>query len=151
MTFTHPQGTHGARQPRGPLLAFINRRMASRIRRKGGSAAGGDTIVLTTIGRKSGQERPVPVASFPSPDGGWYVVASAAGAANNPAWYLNLAAHPDDVTVETGGEKVAVSAAELHGEERAAAWKLVVTTAPGFAGYADKTDRELPVVHLTRR
>ncbi|MFC8598951.1 nitroreductase/quinone reductase family protein [Isoptericola sp. NPDC057191] len=151
MTFTHPQGTRGARQPRGPVLAWINRRMASRIRRKGGRAGGGDAIVLTTIGRKSGQERPVPVASFPSDDGGWFVVASAAGAANNPAWYLNLAAHPDRVTVETAGEKLAVSATELHGAERAAAWEQITATAPGFAGYAQKTDRELPVILLTRR
>lgn len=151
MTFTHPQGTRGARQPRGPFLAWMNRRMASRIRRRSGGSGAGDTLVLTTIGRRSGEERPVPVASFPAGDGSWYVVASAAGAAKNPAWYLNLAAAPDRATVETGGEKVPVSATELHGEERAEVWRSITATAPGFARYGERTDRELPVIRLTRR
>jgi len=42
-------------------------------------------------------------------------VASAAGAARNPAWYYNLAAHPDQVWIETAGRK---AAEQLHGAER---------------------------------
>jgi hypothetical protein len=45
-------------------------------------------------------------------------VASAAGAARNPAWYHNLAAHPDQVWIETAGRKAAVTAEQLHGAER---------------------------------
>jgi len=78
-------------------------------------------------------------------------VASAAGAASNPAWYLNLAAHPDRATVTIGGRTIPVSARELHGQERAAAWATVTTVSPGFAGYEKKTDRELPVIRLSPR
>jgi F420H(2)-dependent quinone reductase len=45
-------------------------------------------------------------------------VASAAGAARNPAWYYNLAAHPDQVWIETASRKAAVTAEQLHGAER---------------------------------
>jgi deazaflavin-dependent oxidoreductase (nitroreductase family) len=78
-------------------------------------------------------------------------VASAGGAANNPAWYYNLAADPDNVTIETRGRKVAVTARELHGPERDEAWKQITTASPRFAQYQEKTDRLLPVIRLTPR
>ena len=146
MTFTYPQGTRGARQPRGRFLAGRNRRIARRAGR-----ATGDLLALTTIGRKTGQERSTPVGGFPGGGGSWIVVASAAGAAANPSWYLNLAAHPDRATVTTGGRTVPVVAEELHGAERAAAWRVVTSTSPGFAQYQSRTDRELPVIRLTPR
>ncbi|MEL7978214.1 nitroreductase/quinone reductase family protein [Isoptericola sp. F-RaC21] len=151
MTFTYPQGTRGSRQPRGRFLAWINRRTARRVGARAGTGRPGDRLALTTIGRKSGQERSTPVAGFPAEGGGWIVVASAGGAPANPAWYLNLAARPDRVTVTTGGRTVPVVAEELHGAERDAAWATVTSVAPGFADYARKTDRELPVIRLTPR
>jgi deazaflavin-dependent oxidoreductase (nitroreductase family) len=78
-------------------------------------------------------------------------VASAAGAARNPAWYHNLAAHPDQVQIEVGGHKIAVTAEELHGAERDEAWRQITATAPRFAQYQQKTDRELPVIRLMPR
>jgi deazaflavin-dependent oxidoreductase (nitroreductase family) len=54
----------------------------------------------------------------PGQDDSWLIVASAAGAARNPAWYYNLAAHPDQVWIETAGRKAAVTAEQLHGAER---------------------------------
>lgn len=145
-TFTYPQGTRGGHQPRGRFLAGRNRRVARRAGR-----ATDDLLALTTIGRKTGQERSTPVGGFPDGDGSWIVVASAAGAKENPAWYLNLAAHPDRATVTTGGRTVPVVAEELHGDERDAAWRRVTTASPGFARYQAKTDRELPVIRLTPR
>ncbi|MFE5290595.1 nitroreductase/quinone reductase family protein [Isoptericola sp. NPDC056618] len=146
MSFTHPQGTRGAHQPRGRFLAGRNRRVA---RRAGRST--GDLLALTTIGRRTGQERSAPVGGFPGGNGSWIVVASAAGARANPSWYLNLAAHPDRATVTTGGRTVPVVAEELHGVERAAAWRTVTSVSPAFARYQDRTDRELPVIRLTPR
>src|SRR4051794_33588206 len=110
-----------------------------------------NALVLTTIGRTSGEERATPVAWFPATGGGWLVVASANGAAKNPAWYLNLAAHPDRATIEVSGRKVAVTAEELHGAERDEAWRQIVAAAPRFAGYEKKTDRQIPVIRLTER
>ncbi len=108
-------------------------------------------LVLTTIGRKSGVERTTPVGWFPGKDGSWLIVASAAGAPGNPAWYHNLAAHPDKVQIELAGRKIPVIAEQLHGAEREEAWRQIIAAAPRFAQYQQKTDRELPVIRLASR
>lgn len=46
------------------------------------------------------------------------------------------------------GRKVAVTAEQLHGSDRAEPWRQITTAAPRFAGYESKTDRELPVIRL---
>lgn len=152
MTFSHPRGTRGSRPPHGRMVRWVNKIAMSRIRRSGGTFMGMDTLILTTVGRKSGQPRSTPVGWFPGPgDDSWIVVASAAGARSNPAWYLNVAAHPDQVTIEVVGESIPVTARELHGTERDDTWAAITTAAPRFAQYEQKTDRQLPVIELTRR
>lgn len=151
MSFDTRNGTRGARQPRaGRLMRWFNQRAANRIRRKG-TFMGFEGLVLTTVGAKSGAERTTPVGWFPGEDGSWVIVASAAGAPKNPAWYYNLAANPDQVWIEVDGRKVAVTAEQLHGAEREEAWQRVITTAPRFAQYQEQTDRELPVIRLVQR
>jgi deazaflavin-dependent oxidoreductase (nitroreductase family) len=144
MTFDSRNGTRGAWQPRGLLVKLGNKLAMGRIRRKPG-----DLLILTTIGRKSGAERESPLRWFPDPDG-WLIVASAGGAPANPAWYYNLKANPDKVKVRIGGETTAVTAEQLHGDEYAAAWQMITSTAGQFAGYQQKTDREIPVIRLRR-
>jgi deazaflavin-dependent oxidoreductase (nitroreductase family) len=150
MSFNTPNGTRGARQPRaGFMMKMFNQRTMNRLSRKGGGKfMGMDALVLTTIGSKSGAERSSPVAWFPGKDDSWLIVASAGGAPKNPAWYYNIAAHPDRVRIEMAGRKVAVTAEQLHGAERTEAWRQITTAAPRFAGYEGKTDRELPVIRL---
>lgn len=149
MSFDTMAGTHGARQPKGRVLRWMNALMARRIGR-GSKFMGFDALVLRTTGRKSGEERRTPVGWFPGPDGSRLIVASAAGAPKNPAWYYNLAANPD-VLIDIDGKTVAVRAEQLHGAERAEAWERITTAAPRFAEYQLKTDRELPVIKLTER
>lgn len=152
MSFNTPNGTHGATQPRaGRLMRWFNGWNMKRIRQKGGKVMGMDALVLTTVGRKSGAERSSPVAYFPDGNDAWLVVASANGAANNPAWYYNIAAHPDQVRVELAGRKVAVAAEQLHGQAREDAWRRIKKELPRFAKYEQKTDRELPVIRLQAR
>ena len=149
MSFTSVDGTRGARQPSGRFLRWMNKWMMNRIRRTGKAPLMGfNALVVTTIGRKSGLERSTPVGWFPGKDGTWLIVASAAGAAKNPDWYHNLAAHPDRVQIEMAGRKVSVIADELHGKEREEAWQGIVTASPQFAKYREQTDREIPVIHL---
>jgi deazaflavin-dependent oxidoreductase (nitroreductase family) len=151
MAFDTPAGTRGARQPRaGLMMRWVNKTSASRIRRKG-KTMGFNALVLSTIGAKTGAERTNPVGWFPGPDGSWLIVASAAGAAHNPAWYHNIAAHPDKVTIEIDGRTVPVTAEQLHGAERDQAWQQITAAAPRFAQYQRKTDRELPVIRLAPR
>ncbi len=148
MTFETRNGTRGARQPGGRVMVWINKLMTRRVRRTG-RGPGFKALVLTTVGRKTGATRETPVGWFSGDDGSYLIVASAAGAAKNPAWYYNLAAHPDRVQIETGdGHKISVTAQELHGSDRDEAWQQITTTAPRFADYQHKTDRELPVIRL---
>jgi deazaflavin-dependent oxidoreductase (nitroreductase family) len=105
-------------------------------------------MVLTTVGAKSGLQRSTPVGSFPSNDGSWVIVASAAGGRKNPAWYHNLAAHPDQVQIEAAGRKVAVVAEQLHGADRDRAWQQITVAARRYVKDASKTDRRLPIIRL---
>jgi deazaflavin-dependent oxidoreductase (nitroreductase family) len=151
MGFDTPIGTRGARQPRaGLILRLINKNAASRFRRTG-KMMGFCGLILTTVGARSGAERTSPVGWWPGPDGSWLIVAAAAGAARNPAWYHNIAAHPDRVQIEVDGRKIRVTARQLHGAERTEAWRQVTAATPRFAQYQRKTDRELPVIHLVPR
>lgn len=150
MSFDTRKGTRGARQPNGWLMRLMNKVMARQIR-KGGRPMGMNALVLVTVGRKSGLPRENPVGWFPGPDGSWLIVASAAGAAGNPAWYYNLSAHPKLVRVEIGSQSTAVNAEQLAGAQRAEAWRQITAAAPRFAEYQTKTDRELPVIRLVPR
>lgn len=151
MSFDTRAGSRGARQPKGRVLRWMNNLMARRIRRRGGKFMGFDALVLRTIGRKSGAERTTPVGWFRAADGSRLIVASAAGAPGNPAWYYNLAAHPDQVQIDVDGKTIDVHAEQLHGLERDEAWELIVTASPRFAEYQVKTDRELPIIRLVER
>jgi deazaflavin-dependent oxidoreductase (nitroreductase family) len=91
------------------------------------------------------------VMPFPEGDDAWLIVASKGGAASHPAWFYNLAAHPDQVEVEVEGRKTAVTPQTLTGEERATAWQRITRERPNFASYETKTDRQIPVVRLTAR
>ena len=106
---------------------------------------------LTTIGAKSGVERTVPLRVFKDGPDQWLVVASLAGAPQNPAWLHNLAAHPDQVTLQVDGQRLPVTPETVDGPEREAVWQRIISEAPDFAGYQSGTDRVIPVVRLTRR
>jgi deazaflavin-dependent oxidoreductase (nitroreductase family) len=151
MSFDTPAGTRGAHQPSGPFFRWMNTFMSRRLRRKGGKMMGFNALVLTTVGAKSGAKRTNPVGWFPGQDGSWLIVASAAGAARNPAWYYNIGAHPDEVQIEVDGRTIRVTAEQLHGPERDGAWQQIIAAAPRFARYEQKTDRVLPVIRLASR
>ena len=151
MSFDATAGTRGGRQPAGFAARLSNKVIAGRVRKGGAKFLGFNALVLTTVGAKTGAERATPVGWFPGPDDSRLIVASAAGATGNPAWYYNLAAHPDQVQIEVQGRKTAVVADQLHGPEREAAWQQIITAAPRFAQYQRKTDRELPIIHLAPR
>jgi deazaflavin-dependent oxidoreductase (nitroreductase family) len=151
MAFDTPAGMRGARQPHAGLRRrWVNRTAAGRIRRSG-KMMGFNALILTTV---RGQERgraQNPVGWFPGKDDSWLIVASAAGAARNPAWYHNIAAHPDKVRIEVNGQTIPVTAEQLHEAERDQALQQITASAPRFAQYQRKTDRELPVIRLVRQ
>jgi len=152
-TFDARPGTRGARQPSRRLLLWINGFVARRVRKGGKNPPGFDfdLLLLTTTGRKSGLERTTPLGWGPDGNGGWLIAASANGAAGIPSWYHNLAAAPDKARIEINGATIPVSAEQLHGTEREAAWQTLTAAIPRLGKYPEKTDREIPVIRLTPR
>ncbi|GAA3837050.1 nitroreductase/quinone reductase family protein [Sphaerisporangium flaviroseum] len=114
----------------------------------GGPFEGGDLLLLTTTGAKSGQEHTVPLGYVRDGDL-LLVVGSAAGAPRHPAWYHNLLAHPM-VRVELGTEVFEAIAVPAEGARRDRLFEHIVRAAPGYADYQAATSRILPVVVLER-
>ncbi|WP_083883850.1 nitroreductase/quinone reductase family protein [Nocardia higoensis] len=152
MSFDTANGTRGARQPdTGLFMRTLNKIATSRIKKNGKFFGGMDALLLTTVGRKTGVERTSPLGYLKKPDGTYLVVASAAGAPKNPAWYYNLAAAPDKARIQIADRIIEVTAEQLQGEERESTWREIVALAPKMGEYQSKTDRQLPVIRLTPR
>jgi deazaflavin-dependent oxidoreductase (nitroreductase family) len=144
-----PSGTHGSTIHGKSMMRAGNSVYAGLYRLLGGKVVGGKTLILTTTGARSGQERTAMIARFPDGSGRWLVVASNSAAAQQPAWLINLAKNPDKVWAQVGSERSKVTPDILKGDERAEAWKRIVAASPNFGKYQTKTDREIPVVRLT--
>jgi deazaflavin-dependent oxidoreductase (nitroreductase family) len=106
-------------------------------------------LLLTTTGRSSGEARTTPLIHRTDGDR-WVVVASKGGAPQNPGWFENLRANPD-ATIEVRDQRVPVRATAAEGDERARLWSLMAEVWPAYDDYQAKTDREIPVVILSRR
>ncbi len=77
------------------------------------------------------------------------VIASNAGAHDDPDWYRNLAVDPA-VGVEVGEERYRAIASTLDGADRAAAWATITRLYPFFADHQAGISRTIPVVALAR-
>jgi deazaflavin-dependent oxidoreductase (nitroreductase family) len=106
------------------------------------------SLILTTIGAKTGLKRDAHLTAFPEGDG-WLVVGSKGGSPTHPAWYINMARNPDQVWVEAGNRRTRVKPETLEGADRAKAWRRIVAEYGNYGAYEKKTDREIPVVRLT--
>jgi deazaflavin-dependent oxidoreductase (nitroreductase family) len=107
------------------------------------------TLLLTTTGRRSGEERTTPLIYQRNGDR-YVIVASQGGADEHPAWYLNLSADPN-VEVQVKDDRFEATASTAEGEERERLWELMTATWPAYDRYQTKTDRQIPVVVLTPR
>jgi deazaflavin-dependent oxidoreductase (nitroreductase family) len=116
--------------------------------RVGWRAAGMTVLDLTTIGRRSGQARSVLLPSPVQESETWVIVASRGGDDHHPAWFLNLREHPDVEVRMKGKPKQSMRARVATPEERTRLWPQVTATYKGYAGYQEKTDREIPLVFL---
>ena len=116
--------------------------------RLGWTAANMPVLELTTIGRRSGQPRSVMLTS-PHRDGDRIViVASKGGEDTHPAWLLNLRENPQVTVSMKGAPGVAMIARVASPEERERLWLVVAEKQARYAGYQERTDREIPLVLL---
>ena len=110
---------------------------------------GSTILLLTTTGRKTGNESTTPLIYDLDGDGNPVIVASKGGAPEHPGWFLNIEKTPE-VGVQILGETFRARARVVEGEERERLWALMNEMWPHYAEYQEKTDREIPVVVLER-
>jgi deazaflavin-dependent oxidoreductase (nitroreductase family) len=107
------------------------------------------TMRLTTVGRRSGKERSVILGYYE--DGTNLVTMAMNGWADpEPAWWLNLQAHPD-ATVELKDGKRQITGRAVTGAERDRLWAKWSEMGDDPNGYAWRRSRETAVVVLEPR
>jgi deazaflavin-dependent oxidoreductase (nitroreductase family) len=122
---------------------FVYRLTAGRF---AGRVQGLTILLLTTNGRRSGNERTVPLGAFE--DGGAYIVtASNAGSDVHPSWFFNLRSD-SLVRIQVGARSTNARAHILEGTERARLWSHLVSLSPGYRRYERSTRRVIPLVAL---
>lgn len=137
-----------------PIIKAMSRLNTWAYRATGGRLGGrflrgAPVLLLTTVGRRSGQPRVAPLIYLR--DGERLVlVASKGGMDHHPLWYRNLAADPQ-VTVQIGREVLPMRARTADAAEREALWPRLLAIYPDYADYQARTARRIPVVILEPR
>jgi proline iminopeptidase len=109
---------------------------------------GSTVLLLTTTGRRTGEEHTTPLIYGRDGDN-VVIVASKGGAPQHPGWYRNLAKTPE-VGVQILGEQFRARARAAEGEERERLWRRMNEIWPHYDEYQTRTEREIPVVVLER-
>jgi len=158
-----PRGTRGVewrRLPRPAMSAMFGlshlafAALGGRMR-----IQGRPLLELETIGARSGVRRHAVLGWFPDTSSdsassastradSWVVVASNAGAAAHPDWFLNMAKHPDQVWIAIAKRRIRVVPETLEGAERERAWNEITSLAPAYGRYQENTDRIIPIIRL---
>lgn len=103
-------------------------------------------MLLTTVGRKSGKSRTIPLL-YLAEDSHWAIVASNGGDDRHPAWWLNLKANPA-ATIQVRRTLKQVRAREASEREQSVLWPRFVKMHSGYQTYQQRTKRKIPVVIL---
>ncbi|MBN6033483.1 nitroreductase family deazaflavin-dependent oxidoreductase [Amycolatopsis sp. 195334CR] len=110
---------------------------------------GAPVLILTTKGRKTGQDRKFALI-YQEHEGDYVVVASKGGADAHPGWYLNLQDNPE-VKVQVKADRFTARARTADEQEKAVLWPKMAAVWPDYDDYQKKTDRPIPVVVLERQ
>jgi deazaflavin-dependent oxidoreductase (nitroreductase family) len=102
-------------------------------------------IIVTMRGARTSAVRKIALMRVEH-GGAYALVASKGGAPDNPDWYANLLANPNEVTVQDGPEPFAVRVREIDGAEYDEWWERSVRAFPQYSEYKAKTSRRIPVL-----
>ena len=125
------------------LHAWVYRRSGGRLL---GRMGGQPVLLLQTTGRRSGRTRATPVQYLADGDT-FVIVASIAGAARPPAWYLNLRANPH-ARIRVGARNIDIQAHEAAGQERVTFWRRMTAANRYLERAEHKARRDLPLMAL---
>jgi deazaflavin-dependent oxidoreductase (nitroreductase family) len=133
-------------------MSLFGEEHVRRYRETGGEVGhtwnGVPTLLLTTTGRTSGEQRTTPLI-YGRDGENYLIVASKGGAPEHPGWYRNLSKTPE-VELQVKDEVFPARARTASAEERPRLWQQMAEIWPQYDDYAQKTDREIPVVVLER-
>ena len=108
------------------------------------------TLRLTTIGRRSGERRQAILGYLD--DGPNLVTLAMNGWADpEPAWWLNLQAHPETTVDTADGSHLEVTGRAATGDERERLWAMWVGLGEGTENYAARRSGETAIVVLEPR
>ncbi|GJF17779.1 F420H(2)-dependent quinone reductase [Mycolicibacterium cyprinidarum] len=108
------------------------------------------SLLLHTVGAKTGIQRTNTLSYFPDGDH-YYVVASKGGDPRAPGWYHNLKANPD-IEINIGPKRFAVKATPVLADDPdyPRLWRIVNdSNGNRYDGYQSLTSRKIPLVRLT--
>ena len=105
------------------------------------------SLVLHTVGAKTGVPRDVPLMYTPDGQGRAIVAGTNFAGERHPAWTANLLAHPDaEITVR--GRSLSVRASLLSDDERVDAWARIERQWPGYRAYERESGRTVRLFRL---
>jgi deazaflavin-dependent oxidoreductase (nitroreductase family) len=105
------------------------------------------SLVLHTIGARTGEVRDVPLMYTPDGRGRAIVAGTNFAGAKHPAWTTNLLAHPD-ATITVRGRELSVRASVIPDSERDATWARIEAQWPGYRGYERDSGRTVRLFRL---
>jgi deazaflavin-dependent oxidoreductase (nitroreductase family) len=108
------------------------------------------SLVLHSIGAKSGIERSSELMYCPEPAGVMLITGSNFARERHPAWTANLAANPD-AAVTVKGKRIDVRADRIPDDKLDETWAYIERQWPGYRGYERSSGRTLRIFRLTPR
>jgi deazaflavin-dependent oxidoreductase (nitroreductase family) len=136
---------------RAPDLTLVGEEHVRQYRETGGEVGylwnGAPTLLLTTIGRRSGEAR-TSALIFGRDGDDYLVVASMGGAPRHPSWYRNLTENPD-AEIQVRSDRIPVVARTATDDEKPRLWSIMTEVWPNYDVYQTRTDRSIPVVVLS--
>ena len=133
---------------RGDAKADVEAYLANPDGRSTGAGPSGlPTLLLTCIGRKSGEQRTVPLVFLQHGDK-MVIVGSLAGYDKHPTWYLNIGANPK-CWVQLDRRKMTAVARDATDEERRELWPTLTALFPAWGYFQKQTNRPFPIVVLS--
>jgi deazaflavin-dependent oxidoreductase (nitroreductase family) len=108
------------------------------------------SLILHSIGAKSGIERDSPLMYCPEPGGVMLITGSNFARDIHPAWTANLAANPE-AAVTVRGKRIDVRAERIRDDKLDETWAYIERQWPGYRGYERVSGRALRIFRLTPR
>lgn len=105
------------------------------------------SLVLHTIGARSGAPRDIPLMYTPDGQGRAIVAGTNFAGERHPAWTANLLAHPD-AAITVRGRRMPVRAIPVPDDERDAVWARIEAQWPGYRNYERASGRTVRLFRL---